>query len=167
MAQLYCFCGMSTHKAFMEEASRLAVKAVKRGHGGPFGAVIVKNGKIVGRGWNQTFRNTDPCAHAEVRAIQKACKKLGTTELAGCTMYTSSEPCPMCMAAIYWSLLDGVYFANTKEQAALAGFDDSKIYRELQLPWTGRAISIAHFPDETAEKAFALWQQQLAKKSRS
>lgn len=150
--------GMTDHTSFMTEAAALAVKGMKRGHGGPFGAVIVKDGKIVGRGWNQTFKKQDPSAHAEIQAIRDACRKLGTLELAGCTIYASGEPCPMCMAAIYWVMMDTVYFANTKEQAALAGFDDSRLYRELQLPWQERSVSMAHFPNELAEKALRLWE---------
>ena len=150
---------MATSKSFMDEAALLAIKGMKRGHGGPFGAVIVKDGKIVGKGWNQTFKKTDPTAHAEVQAIRDACRNLDTLALAGCVIYSSGEPCPMCMSAIYWAMMDGVYFANTKEQSALAGFDDSKIYNELKLSWKARAVSMVHAPNETAEEAFRVWEQ--------
>ena len=142
----------------MDEAARLALKGMKRGHGGPFGAVIVKGDKIVGKGWNKTFRNTDPTAHAEIQAIRDAARRLGTLELAGCVIYTSGEPCTMCMAAIYWSMLDGVYFANTKEQSAQAGFDDSKIYKELQLSWKARAVNMVHAPNAIAAETFKQWE---------
>ena len=148
----------------MDEAARLAIKGMKRGHGGPFGAVIVKNGKIVGKGWNKTFKRTDPTAHAEVQAIRDACRKLNVLELAGCVMYSSGEPCPMCMAAIYWVMMDSVYFANTKEQSAVAGFDDSKIYSELKLSWKERAINMVHAPNETAGEAFRIWEAMKQKK---
>jgi len=151
---------MEKSKTFMEESAQLALTGMARGEGGPFGALIVKNGAIVGRGWNQTFKNTDPTAHAEVQAIRDACKNLETLELAGCVMYCSGEPCPMCMAAIYWTMLDGVYFANTKEQAADVGFDDAKIYKELSKPWNERALNMVHFPEELAMEAFKKWEDQ-------
>ncbi len=151
---------MERHKTFMDEAGQLAINGLEQGDGGPFGAVIVKEGRVVGRGWNQTFSHTDPTAHAEVQAIRDACKNLDTLELAGCVIYCSGEPCPMCMAAIYWTMMDSVYFANTKEEAAVVGFDDAKIYKELSLPWKARALSMAHFPNGLAEEAFKKWQAQ-------
>ena len=144
---------------YLDEAAHLAIKGMKHGEGGPFGAVIVKNGEIVGRGWNQTYKINDPTAHAEIQAIRNACKRLKTTELTGSTIYCSCEPCPMCMAAIYWATIDSVYFACTKEEAAEHGFDDSKVYQELALPWNARALSIVHHPTEKATAAFTIWEQ--------
>ena len=145
-------------KAFMDEAARLAIKGMKNGEGGPFGAVIVKADVIIGRGWNQTFKLMDPSAHAEVQAIRNTCKELGTLELAGAVMYCTGEPCPMCMSAIYWTMLDGVYFANTKEESALCGFDDAALYKELRVSWKERALNMVHFPNEGAEEAFRVWE---------
>lgn len=149
-------------KSFMDEAARLAIEGMARGEGGPFGAVIVRDGKIIGSGWNQTFKFTDPSAHAEVQAIRNTCKELGTLELAGAVMYCTGEPCPMCMSAIYWTMLDGVYFANTKEQSAQCGFDDAKIYKELSVSWKERALNMAHFPNEAAMEAFRIWEGKKA-----
>ena len=143
----------------MDEAVNLSLKHMELGQGGPFGCVIVKDGAIVGRGWNNVLASNDPTAHAEVSAIRDACKNLETYQLTGCDVYTSCEPCPMCMSAIYWAMMDGVYFANSKEQSALAGFDDSKIYNELKLSWKARAVSMVHAPNETAEEAFRVWEQ--------
>ncbi len=144
----------------MDEAARLAIQGMERGDGGPFAAVIVRGGKIIGKGWNQTFGLTDPTAHAEVQAIRNTCKDLKTLELAGAVMYCTGEPCPMCMSAIYWTMLDAVYFANTKEQSALCGFDDAKIYKELRLSWKERALNMVHFPNEGAEEAFRIWEEK-------
>ncbi len=149
-------------KAFMDEAARLAIEGMKRGEGGPFGAVIVRGGEIIGKGWNQTFHLSDPSAHAEVQAIRNTCADLKTLELAGAVMYCTGEPCPMCMSAIYWTMLDGVYFANTKEQSALCGFDDAKIYEELSVSWKARALNMAHFPNREAEEAFRIWEAMKA-----
>jgi len=149
-------------KAIMDEAARLALEGMKRGEGGPFAAVIVRAGKIIGSGWNQTFLLKDPTAHAEMQAIRDTCKSLGTLELAGAVMYCTGEPCPMCMSAIYWAMLDGVYFANTKEQSAECGFDDAKIYSELHVSWKERALSMVHFPNDRAAEALKTWQAMKA-----
>lgn len=151
---------MSTASEYMDKAAALADKGMDKGHGGPFGCIIVKNGEIVAEAWNETFHNCDPTAHAEVQAIRKACKKLGTLELAGTDMYTTGEPCPMCMAAIYWAMIDNVYFANTKEEAALCGFDDTKIYAELSKNWNERVLNMAHLPREAATELFIKWQEK-------
>ena len=145
---------------FANRAAELALIAMEKGHGGPFGAVIVKGGEIVGEGWNQTFHLTDPSAHAEVMAIRDACKRLKTLELAGCTIYSSGEPCPMCMSAIYWTMMDAVVFSNTKEESALAGFDDAKLYAELSHNWKGRAISMSQFPCDRAVEGFQVWMER-------
>ena len=147
-------------KAFMDEAARLAMKGMKKGDGGPFAAVIVRDGKIIGKGWNQTFRRMDPSAHAEVQAIRNTCRSLNTLELAGAVMYCTGEPCPM--SAIYWAMLDSVYFANTKAQSAQCGFDDAKIYKELSLSWKERALSMVHFPSDGALEAFKYWEAKKA-----
>ena len=119
---------------FMREAIRLAVENVKQGTGGPFGAVVVKEGKIIAACANTVTPDCDPTAHAEVNAIREACRKLDTFQLGGCEIYASCEPCPMCLGAIYWARPSRVYYASTKEDAALAGFDDSLIYKEIALP---------------------------------
>ncbi len=149
-------------KEIMDEAARLALEGLKRGDGGPFAAVIVRNGEIIGSGWNETFRLKDPTAHAEVQAIRNTCKSLGSLELAGSVIYCTGEPCPMCMSAIYWAMLDGVYFANTKEQSAQCGFDDAKIYKELNVSWKERALSMVHFPNDAALSAFNAWESMKA-----
>ncbi len=145
----------------MEEAVRLALKGMRKGRGGPFGAVVVKGGKIVGKSYNRGFQKCDPTAHAEVEAIRDACKNLRTTELAGCTIYSTGEPCPMCMAAIYWAQMDGVVFANSKELSLNTGFDDTKIYAELALPWKQRALSMSQLELDSAKEAFKEWQDRM------
>lgn len=140
----------------MRKAIALSVDNIKKG-GGPFGAVIVKDGKIVATGVNRVTANTDPTAHAEVNAIRKASKRLGTFDLAGCEIYTSCEPCPMCLGAVYWAHLDKMYYGNTKTDAKDIGFDDSFIYDEIELkPENRRLQSVQLLPDE-AIKAFESW----------
>src|SRR5688572_27492606 len=117
---------------FMREAIRISIQKMRNNHGGPFGAVVVKDGVIVGRGWNQVTSTNDPTAHAEVVALRNACRRLKSFELEGCELYTSCEPCPMCLAAIYWARLKRVYFANTRKDAARIDFDDDLIYREVR-----------------------------------
>ncbi|HNL82672.1 MAG TPA: nucleoside deaminase, partial [Chitinophagaceae bacterium] len=119
---------MSDRLEFMKEAIKLSENGMKNNDGGPFGCVIVKDGKIIGRGWNKVTGTNDPTAHAEVTAIRDACKNLGTFQLDGCEIYTSCEPCPMCMGAIYWARPSKVFYANTRQDAANIGFDDSMIY---------------------------------------
>ena len=152
----------ATAKDFLEEAVRLAIEGMRKGHGGPFGAVIVKDGEIVGKSYNRGFQKCDPTAHAEVEAIRDACKKLNTPELAGCTIYSSGEPCPMCMGAIYWAQMDAVVFANSKELSEGTGFDDRKIYKELALPWKSRALSMSQLELYSAKAAFKEWQEKMA-----
>lgn len=147
---------MDYNKKFMRKAIALSVDNIKKG-GGPFGAVIVKDGKMVATGVNRVTANTDPTAHAEVNAIRKASKKLGTFDLAGCEIYTSCEPCPMCLGAVYWAHLDKMYYGNTKTDAKNIGFDDSFIYDEIELkPENRRLQSVQLLPDE-AIKAFESW----------
>ena len=125
---------------FLKKAIKLALHKSSGGRFGPFGAIIVKNGKIVGRGWNRVVRTVDPTAHAEVVAIRSACEKLKTHVLDGCTIYSSCEPCPMCLSAIYWARIERVVFAASREDAAKAGFDDELLYREMSRNWNSRAI---------------------------
>src|ERR1700709_1627900 len=119
---------------FMRTAIRLSLAKMKANCGGPFGAVVVRQGKIVGRGWNQVTSTNDPTAHAEVTAIRDACKRLKTFQLNDCELYTSCEPCPMCLSAMYWARFKKVYYGNTREDAAAIEFDDDFIYREIPLP---------------------------------
>lgn len=125
---------------FMALAIRLSRKAIALGEGGPFGAVIVKDGQVVGQGWNQIVSNDDPTAHGEVMAIRNACRFLGTYQLTGCEIYSSAEPCPMCLGAIYWSRLERVFYGNSIQDATKVGFDDEFIYEQLAKPIDQRAI---------------------------
>ena len=146
----------------MRKAIALSVNNVKKG-GGPFGAVIVRNGEIIASGVNGVTRYNDPTAHAEVTAIRKATRKLGSFDLSGCEIYTSCEPCPMCLGAIYWARLSKMYYANTKTDARDIGFDDSFIYDEIALPLSQRClITEQKLPDE-AIKAFKAWAQKTDK----
>ena len=142
----------------MQKAIELSIESVKNG-GGPFGAVIVKDGKIIAQSSNSVTKDNDPTAHAEVNAIRKAAKELGSFDLSGCEIYSSCEPCPMCLGAIYWAHLDKLYFANTKDDAKNIGFDDSFIYEEIDKPYAERRIETKQFMREEAIKAFELWQQ--------
>ena len=146
-----------THEDFMKEAIKLSAGNVESG-GGPFGAVIVKDGKIIGKGANSVTKQNDPTAHAEIVAIRNAAKKLGTFDLSGCTIYTSCEPCPMCLGAIYWAHLSKIYYGNTKKDAAKAGFNDSFIYKEMALPVDKRSIPAERLLGKEARKAFLLWE---------
>jgi tRNA(Arg) A34 adenosine deaminase TadA len=139
---------------FMQRAIELSVENIKNG-GGPFGAVIVKDGKIVAEGTNRVTADNDPTAHAEISAIRKAAKKLKTFDLSGCVIYTSCEPCPMCLSAIYWARLDKIYFGNTKDDAKDIGFDDSFIYDELEP--ADRKITMECLLPEEAILAFVDW----------
>ncbi len=145
-------------KKFMQKAIDLSIESVKNG-GGPFGAVIVKDGKIIAESSNSVTKDNDPTAHAEVNAIRKAAKELGSFDLSGCEIYSSCEPCPMCLGAIYWAHLDKLYFANTKDDAKNIGFDDSFIYEEIDKPYEKRSIETKQFMREEAIKAFKLWEQ--------
>jgi len=146
----------------MIKAIALSVENIKRG-GGPFGAIIVKGGKIVATGVNRVTANTDPTAHAEVNVIRKAAKKLGTYDLTGCDIYTSCEPCPMCLGAIYWAHLDKIYFGNSKADAKDIGFDDSFIYDEIDLSPENRRVQTLQKLPEEAIKAFDVWNLSVDK----
>ena len=147
---------MDYNEKFMRKAIALSVDNIKNG-GGPFGAVIVKDGKIVATGVNRVTANTDPTAHAEVNVIRKASKKLGTFDLAGCEIYTSCEPCPMCLGAVYWAHLDKMYYGNTKIDAKNIGFDDSFIYDEIELKPENRKVKTIQLLSEEAIIAFEAW----------
>jgi guanine deaminase len=153
----------SPQNQFMREAIRLSVENVKSGNGGPFAAVIVKDNKIIARGTNKVTSSNDPTAHAEVVAIREACTALNTFQLDDCEIYTSCEPCPMCLGAIYWARPKKIYFANTREDAANIGFDDSFIYDEIGLPYTSRGIETEHIMREEAQEAFKAWQNKSDK----
>ena len=148
---------------FMQKAIELSIENVKSGKGGPFGAVIVKDGKIIAHGANSVTSNNDPTAHAEVMAIRKACEVLGTFQLDGCEIYTSCEPCPMCLGAIYWARPDKMYYANTKKDAADINFDDNFIYEELALPYAERKLETVQIMRDEALEAFKLWSESIAK----
>lgn len=147
---------------FMRMAINLSCENVKHG-GGPFGAVIVKNGQVVATGTNRVTANCDPTAHAEVSAIRQACKLLNTFDLSGCTIYTSCEPCPMCLGAIYWAHIDKIFYGNTKADARNIGFDDSFIYKEIDLPLAERRIKAIQLLPEEAIKAFMEWENNEEK----
>jgi len=147
----------------MQEAIRLSLIKMRGNHGGPFGAVVVRKGEIVGRGWNLVTSTNDPTAHAEVTAIRRACKKLKTFQLDDCELYTSCEPCPMCLSAIYWARLKRVYYANTRQDAARIEFDDSLIYREVALPIARRKIPMRQLMRAEALKVFAEWKTKTDK----
>lgn len=151
---------MEREKKFMIEAIALSKNGVRNNEGGPFGCVIVKDDKIVGRGNNQVTSTNDPTAHAEVVAIRDACKNLGTFQLEDCEIYTSCEPCPMCLGAIYWARPKVVYYANTREDAASIGFDDSMIYNEMICDLDKRKIPIINLGREGALKIFEEWKNK-------
>lgn len=143
--------------ALLREAIRLSLENMEANEGGPFGAVIVRDQQIIARGWNRVLSTNDPTAHAEVVAIRDACSRLKTFSLTGCEIYSSCEPCPMCLAAIYWSRIDRIYYAATCEDAEAAGFDDGKVYRELALPIANRSIPMTQSLREEACVAFQAW----------
>lgn len=147
----------------MRMAIRLSEKNVDEAKGGPFGAVIVQNGKMIAKSANKVTTSNDPTAHAEVSAIRLACKKLKTFDLSGCIIYTSCEPCPMCLGAIYWARLDTIYYANTKKDAADIGFDDQFIYEELDLAMQDRKLPIIQLMRQEALVAFKKWDKSALK----
>lgn len=148
------------NNSFMQEAIRRAVENVRTGRGGPFGAIVVKEGGVIATGTNLVTSANDPTAHAEVTAIREACRALGAFQLTGCDIYTSCEPCPMCLGAIYWARPDRVYFAATARDAADAGFDDSFIYEELKGPHSKRRIPFEPMMREAGLEPFREWMQK-------
>ena len=148
----------------MEAAIALAEEGDANGEGGPFGCVIVKDDKIIGRGNNKVISNNDPTAHAEIIAIRDACKNLGSYQLNDCEVYTSCEPCPMCLGAIYWARPKIIYYGKTKEDAAKIGFDDSMIYEEMKAGISSRKIPGINISRQKANVAFDEWHQKEDKK---
>jgi guanine deaminase len=142
---------------FLREAIDLAIEKMTAGEGGPFGAIVVKNGQAVGRGWNRVTSTNDPTAHAEIAAIREACSRMQTFSLAGCQIYASCEPCPMCLAAIYWARLESVCFAADSGDAAAAGFDDSHVHSELRKPVLERSIPMRQALPHEGQQPFRLW----------
>ena len=153
---------MEDKKKFMPKAIELSVNSANT-IGGPFGSVIVKDNKIIAEGSNKVTFSNDPTAHGEVVAIREACKKLNTFDLSGCEIYTSCEPCPMCLSAIYWSRLDKIYYANTREDAKNIDFDDSFIYLEIPKKISDRKIKMTQMLRDDALKAFEIWDKKVDK----
>jgi guanine deaminase len=154
---------VSTHEEFMRIAISLAEQNVLESIGGPFGAVVVKDGLVVAQSGNLVTSSNDPTAHAEVSAIRLACAALQTFDLTGCVIYTSCEPCPMCLGAIYWSRISNIYYGNTKVDAAKIGFDDHFIYEELEKSMEQRSLPITQLLRSEAQQAFKLWEQSSMK----
>mgnify|MGYP003293127514 CR=1 FL=1 len=150
-------------RRFMQMAIELSIENIDQG-GGPFGAVIVRNGHVVAKGANRVVPNNDPTAHAEVMAIRNACRECQTFDLEGCTIYSSCEPCPMCLSALYWAGISRICYANTKRDAAAIDFDDSFIYDQLRLDYDKRSIHCEHFMRDDALKAFRKWNDKLHQK---
>ena len=154
---------MTDKKKLMQEAVACSLFGMDNNAGGPFGAVIVKNNEIIAKGWNKVTSTNDPTAHAEVTAIREACKKLNTFDLSGCELYTSCEPCPMCLSAIYWARINKIYYANTRKDAADINFDDDFIYKEIPLPLEKRAIPMEQLGRDDAIKVFEKWSSKQDK----
>jgi tRNA(Arg) A34 adenosine deaminase TadA len=152
-------------KDFMKKAIELSREHMNRNDGGPFGAVIVKDGKIISEGWNQVSSTNDPTAHAEVQAIRKAAQNLKNFDLSGAEIYTSCEPCPMCLSAIYWARIGKIYYANTRKDAADISFDDDFIYQEVPKPIDKRKIPMAQLSHDDALQVFKEWQSKTDKTS--
>ncbi len=146
-----------SHEKFMREAIHLAEEGMRGGRGGPFGCVVVRQGQVIGRGNNRVTSTNDPTAHAEVTAIRDACANLQTFQLTDCELYTSCEPCPMCLSAIYWARIPTIYFANSRQDAADIGFDDDFIYRQIPLPLEQRAIKISQVLRDEGLVTFKSW----------
>lgn len=154
---------MTREEKFMSEAIALSNKGVNNNSGGPFGCIVVKEDRIVGKGFNKVTSTNDPTAHAEIVAIRDACRNLGTFQLEGCEIYTSCEPCPMCLGAIYWARPAVIYYANTRNDAAEIGFDDSMIYDEINKHMQQRKIPVINVGREDAQKIFVEWLQKKDK----
>ena len=156
---------MLTHreKEYLARAIELSAKGVREGKGGPFGCVIVQDGIIIGEGYNSVTSTNDPTAHAEVVAIRQACARINHFQLTDCEVYTSCEPCPMCLGAIYWARPKRVVYANSREEAAAIEFDDDFIYREIHAPNDDRSIPFIHVPSDEARKIFEEWKNKTDK----
>ncbi len=151
---------MTEQEKYMQEAVNAALTGMRNNEGGPFGCVIIKEGKIIGRGNNKVTSTNDPTAHAEITAIRDACKNLGSFQLEGCEIYTSCEPCPMCLGAIYWARPNKVYYGSNQVDAANIGFDDEFIYKEIPLPYNERSIPFEQLAPEIAIKPFEEWEKK-------
>lgn len=149
---------MSGDEAMMRRAIALSLEMMRSNKGGPFGAVVARDGVLIAEGFNQVTTAKDPTAHAEITAIRRACQALDTFDLTGCEIYTSCEPCPMCLGAIYWARLDRIWFANDRNDAAAIGFRDDALYHEIPLPLAQRSIPIARMLGPEGRAAFAEWQ---------
>lgn len=149
-----------TPEDFLRRAVLLSAEKMRAGHGGPFGALVVKDGEIVAEGFNQVTSTNDPTAHAEVVAIREACRRLGSYSLEGCVIYSSCEPCPMCLSAIYWARVERIYFANTREEAAEIGFDDDYIYQEIPKDLSERTVPIEKIDLPEARAVFREWRDK-------
>lgn len=145
---------------FMKEAVKVALEGMNNNEGGPFGCIVVKDNEVIGRGNNQVTSTNDPTAHAEIIAIREACKKLESFQLEGCEIYTSCEPCPMCLGAIYWARPDRVYYGSNQIDAANIGFDDEFIYKEIPLPYSERSIPFQQLGRDVALEAFIEWSKK-------
>ncbi|MGG0718499.1 nucleoside deaminase [Robertmurraya massiliosenegalensis] len=156
---MICVCEVH----LMEKAVQIAAENVTSLHGGPFGAIVVKDGNIIAIGRNEVTSSNDPTAHAEIQAIRAACKALNTFQLDNCEIYTSCEPCPMCIGAIYWARPRAVYYAGTKEDAAKVGFDDQFIYEQIALPMEERTISMKQIPLDQNTLPFSIWESTMTK----
>lgn len=152
-----------SQEAFMREAISLSIQNVTSGNGGPFGAVVVKDGVIIARGANEVTSSNDPTAHAEVVAIRNACAAIGSFQLTGCDIYTSCEPCPMCLGAIYWARPERIYYGNSKEDAATINFDDQFIYEEIAKPINERKLFTQQLMRDEALEGFRTWSERIDK----
>ena len=156
---LACEAKWMDHRELLERAIALSSQGIREGAGGPFGAVVARAGEIVGEGWNRVTSSFDPTAHAEIVAIRTAARALGRFSLEGCVLYSSCEPCPMCLAATYWSRIEQVYFANTRNDAAAIGFDDRLFHEEFQRPAEERSLSLSRIELEGALEPMRCWQE--------
>lgn len=148
------------NEQWLQEAIRLAQRAAEKNLGGPFGALVVQGSQLVGRGWNKVTSTNDPTAHAEIVAIRAACRRVKSFRLDDCVLYTSCEPCPMCLAAIYWARIPTVYFGASKEDAARAGFDDDIFYQQLALPQSERKVKLVRLLATEAQEPFRFWAEK-------
>jgi guanine deaminase len=154
---------MLTNDTLMQLAAETAREGMADGRGGPFGAVVAREGRVIAAGANRVVRDRDPTAHAEICAIRAACQKLGDHRLTGCDLFTTCEPCPMCLSAIFWARIDRVYYSATRDDATEAGFDDSAIYQEVSSPLDRRRIPLIRLPSESAGALLAKWRHMQHK----
>ena len=155
--------GQDSHNFYMQRAAEISRQKMLAGEGGPFGAVVVRDDSILGEGWNRVTSTADPTAHAEIVAIRDACSRVGSFTLEGALIYTSCEPCPMCLAAIWWARISRIYYANTRNDAARIGFDDAEIYQEVTRDLTDRRIPLVHCPNQEAVQAMLEWTEKQDK----